>query len=372
MEEISIIKQIAEEVKYIFGDLVYEPAIPTDYDRQDYLFSEIDTLLMILNISQERHYKESFILIRTVFEKFLFFWLMFYGKKYRHPMSYNIQRKTSKTDREARDATMAEWKKFWKNGDSRLRDVISIQAGKNDNIMKVTYEIEGPKLRRNGILTEEIIPVYNAILEQYNADTAHIGKLPFFRYNTLMGGSSDKGIFLQKTIYNNFFYIDNILRNLRINNLVEERQVQIMKIHYNFLSKYVHVGKDSLKIRKDSGGSYYEQKGFEEEVYRKLIFLYVVKLFYLYLKVFITSYVDDKNKLRALKYIRIINQLESLSKDFWFFDNEPTEYDIKNSEYLKEIRRRMGKAVTDDIVYYDNPLERMKMLLNYRLQTQQS
>jgi len=317
---------------------------------------------------EEGLYKESLILIRTVFEKFLFFWLMFYGNKYRHPKSYNIQKKTSKTDREARDATMDEWKKLWKQGDSRLRDVISIQPGKSDNVMKVIYEIEGPKLKRNGVLTEEIIPIYNGILEQYNPDTAHIGKLPFMKNNSLMGGNSDKGIFLQKTIYNNFFYIDNMLRNLRINNLVNERQLEIIKIHYNFLSKYVHVGMDSLEIWNDSQKSDYERKNYEQVIYRNMIFLYVAKLFHLYLKVFVSSYVNDRNELKAMKYNKIIQDLESLSKDFWFFDNEPTEYDVKNSEYLKEIQKRMGKTITNNLVYYDNPLERMKMLISYRKQ----
>ena len=34
MDEINRIKEISKEVRYIFNDLVYEPAIPTDYNRE--------------------------------------------------------------------------------------------------------------------------------------------------------------------------------------------------------------------------------------------------------------------------------------------------------------------------------------------------
>ena len=89
-------------INNIMYDLVRVPAFPTDHNRELFLFSELDSLLAILDMNEQKRYKESFILIRTIFEKFLFFWLMFEGRMYRHPMTYNVLRQTSKTDKEAR------------------------------------------------------------------------------------------------------------------------------------------------------------------------------------------------------------------------------------------------------------------------------
>mgnify|MGYP007033735426 CR=1 FL=1 len=63
------------EITYIMSDLIPIPTFPIDSNRENYLFSEIDSLLVVLNMIERKQYKESFILIRTIFEKFLFFFL---------------------------------------------------------------------------------------------------------------------------------------------------------------------------------------------------------------------------------------------------------------------------------------------------------
>jgi hypothetical protein len=73
----------------------------SDYNRHIFLRSELDTLSAICNLAKSRAYKESFILLRTVFEKFLFFWLMLEGNKYRWTRRYYIQREVSRTPKEA-------------------------------------------------------------------------------------------------------------------------------------------------------------------------------------------------------------------------------------------------------------------------------
>ena len=99
-----------------------------------------------------------------------------------------------------------------------------------------------------------------------------------------------------------------------------------------------------------------------------MIFLYVAKLFHLYVKVYVNGYQNEiKNPDTKTKYMQIIDNLESLSKDLWFFDNEPTQYDIQNSDYIKLMRKNIRKADSDDIVYYKNPLERMKGILSQNL-----
>jgi hypothetical protein len=361
--ELDRITKIREEINLISHDLIPVPVIPTDSNREDFLFSELDTLSTVIDILKVKKYKECFILLRTVLEKFLFFWLMFEGKKYRHPMFYTITRQTSRTDREARDSALERWKNEWSNGDENFKEVLSIQPGKADNVIIVLYEHTGEYLRQSGILTEEIIPIYNKILEQYNPDSAHIGDLRFIG-NFIQ--NSDENIGLQKAIYHNFFYIKNIFRNLLINKLVNDEQLNKIKTHYNFLSKYTHVGMDSVDVWKETNSAY-SQYNYGEEVYEKLISLYVTRFCYLYLKIYVNGYESEQNASRSLKYKQMVHELNILSNDLWFFDNEPTEYDAKNSEYLKQIvRARNSNPDPDQFIYYDNPLERTKNLLNYQ------
>ena len=318
-------------------------------------------------MSQLKYYKESFILLRTVIEKYFFFWLMFEGKKFRHPMTYNIIRKTSKTDIEARDATLLMWKKMWRDGDVNFHDVISLEPGRNESTIKVVFEFEGVKVLQNNIPTGEIIPIYNRILEEYKPDIAHIGELNSVTGNTPLRSGSDKTIFKHKTIYHNFFYIDNLLRNLRINNLINPKQLEKIKVHYNFLSKYVHVGIDSLKIWRDREYFFHQtvnQSRFSNGAYSNLIILYVLKLFHLYLKVILQGYSQSASPDEYAKYNSIVKELELLSKDLWFFDNEPTDYDIMNGKYYMQIGRQTEEK-TADLPYYNNPLERMEKLLAY-------
>lgn len=91
----------------------------TNQYRRDFLISEIDTLMNVLSLVETRAYKECFILLRTVLEKFLFFWLMLAGNKFRWTDTYTIYPTISNTRREARDATFDLWKNLNK-GESLL------------------------------------------------------------------------------------------------------------------------------------------------------------------------------------------------------------------------------------------------------------
>jgi hypothetical protein len=169
-------------------------------------------------------------------------------------------------------------------------------------------------------------------------------------------------------IYHNFFYIENIFRNLLINNLVDKNQLKKIRVHYNFLSKYTHTGTENIKIWNDSNNSISGSRYYDEQVYQKLIGLYTIKLFYLYLNIYVNGY-KCQNYFQSIKYNQIIKELQSLSNDVWFFDDEPTEFDIKNTEYLKQVRNANDSdPVSDEFIYYNNPLGRMKNLLLYQKQ----
>ena len=97
--------------------------------RLSYFYSEIDSLISIFKIIEFKAYKESFILLRAVFEKCLFFWLMLEGKKYRWTEHHIIKQKSGEDEKieDKRDRLYQEWFKEWKSGNPKFKDVIDIQ-----------------------------------------------------------------------------------------------------------------------------------------------------------------------------------------------------------------------------------------------------
>lgn len=66
------------------------------------------------------------------------------------------------------------WKKEKAAGNIKFKDVINMESSKQDKII-VTYEIEGLKNETN--LGDEIMPIYNFILKEYNPDDAHLSSV---------------------------------------------------------------------------------------------------------------------------------------------------------------------------------------------------
>jgi len=61
----------------------------------------------------------------------------------------------------------------------------------------------------------------------------------------------------------------------------------------------------------------------------------------------------------------MVNELGDLSKDIWFFDNEPTEFDKRYSEQRKDFLKRSSKKVPEELIYNEDPLIRLNMLRTY-------
>jgi hypothetical protein len=213
--DISRIRKIKEEMSDIFS-IINKPRLYSDYDRYYFLCSEFETLICVLNLLELRAYKESFVLLRTVFEKFLYFWLMLEGNRYRWTVTYNIQPIVSKTPKEARDNTIEHSNAEMKSGNTKLKDVIQIQAGSADQEMNVTFESEGLYERGDVSHTEPLIPIYNFILREYQPDFAHVPPIEKLKEGTIPSETLLEQIKLQKRYYHNLIYIDKIIRKFAI------------------------------------------------------------------------------------------------------------------------------------------------------------
>ena len=299
------------------------------------------------------------MLLRGVLEKFLFFWLMFDGKRYQWITQYTIHPKVSRTAREARDTTIAFWRNEKEKGNIKFENVLSMDPAGISKII-VKYESEG--LYEKSDKEKTGIPIYNFMLQQYKPSLAHI---PVFEVSegVLPKSTLQEQIQEQKMIYNQFFYIESIFRNLLINNLVNKEQIHQIKVHYSFLSEYVHASLSNLEIWRNMNrfdSPPYQQ--YPENILKELIFLYVAKLMELYLRVYVSHYKrTSKDHSDFVGYEEIIDSLNSMSTVLWFFDSKPTAFDM---QYFNSVSI-YSRPKINGVFYYENPLERLKILREF-------
>jgi hypothetical protein len=170
---------IYENIKNI-SKIDSRQVFPIDYNRRHFLLTELGTLSNIIDLVEANFFKESFLILRTVFKKFMFFWLMFEGKRYRWTTTYKIM-PIENTPTCARDNTLQLWKKEKAAGNIKFKDVINMESSKQDKII-VTYEFEGLKDRTN--TSNEIVPIYNFILEEYNLEDLYLSSIENISENT--------------------------------------------------------------------------------------------------------------------------------------------------------------------------------------------
>jgi len=368
-EKILKIKQIRENVDDIYGEILQKANLSVGVDdrRTAFFLSELDSLVTILTLLESRAYKESLILTRTVFEKFLYFWLMISGKKYRHNMTHRIIPKESPSEKEARNRTLEKWQELKKCDSPAFASVLNMQPGKKDDEILVTYEYTGLMHAGDKLALTPPIPYYNFILYEYDHEVGHLGDLPSMMEGDMFPDILRKESKNHKQIYNQFFYFDNVIRNLKINDLITEIERERILVHYNFLSGFVHPGKYSLEVWNSFSSKLISTPTIEEHIIQKLIFLYVSKLMHLFFKTMIGHYNGKNPHFDGDKYKSSIQDLEKYSEELWFFDNEPTEYDVKASEKRKQaVQTFTGKQGTVDMLYYKNPLTRLENLLKFQ------
>lgn len=168
----------------------------------------------------------------------------------------------------------------------------------------------------------------------------------------------------QKAIYDKFFYIENLIKNLLLNDLITEFTKNQILVHYNFLSKFVHPTNESVTMYQHLSNIVTVPDEYRDDILVDLIILYVSKLMYLYIKTFVYTYRSSYNVLTSSKYDDMINELNHMSKDLWFLDNQPTDEDLRwskgiNHGYYNGIRIKDPET---DLFYYTDPIERISRL----------
>lgn len=358
VERMRQIKELMKSTKSeVMSDKV--PMIDVDDVRLDYFYTEMETLSVVLDLMEKKQHKECLILLRTVLEKFLYFWLMMDGRKYRHKTEFRVKRQASKTVEE-RDNIYQLWLKLKKEGSPDFADAVSIQKGKEPDVIVVVYESEGYYNEKDANRSGELIPSYLFILDEYEPKIKHLSKLQSIKEGKVFQNFPK----LEKTqdmLYNYFFYINSIMDNLVLNKLVSRTQADRIMVHYNFLSAFAHPSKNGVKLWQSRQRVIVGINAYDEKIIKDLIILYVAKLMQLYIRTIVYRYRIDWKILSSEKYDKIIEELNTFSKDLWFFDNEPISYDVWWSDVRKQAAQHRGRKISStEILYYDDPYERLR------------
>lgn len=325
----------------------------------DVTATQFDSLSSVITLLEKKTYKDCFDLIRSVLEGYFFLLLMMRGKRYREIRQFRVIQTTSGDPKIARDLTMEKWKMERKSGDPRYSKVICIDP-KGDDTISVTIEDEGRYEHGDTERKGRLVTRYYFAFDEYDPETRFVATLPSIREGDLYRELTKEKWEQQKIIYHQYFYVQNMIRNLKLNNLLDEEQADRFRVHYNFLSMFGHPTKpgNPRRGKKEYSGNYPPEE--VEKAYEELILSYVCKLQSLLIKS-VTEFFKSINPDAGIKkYEDRAQQLEAELDDFWFIYNDPTDFDIEKSRCLKNEVAQMGHKVDPDIiVYYRNPLKRL-------------
>lgn len=107
-------------------------------------------------------------MLRSTFEKFLYYWLMLKGTKYRWTVHYHIEKQASKTTEDARDITLDKWLGEKECGNEAFQEAKKIEKGKQEDEIIVSLVIGDNK---------RVVPMYHFMLESLNTNIVHLSRI---------------------------------------------------------------------------------------------------------------------------------------------------------------------------------------------------
>jgi hypothetical protein len=312
-------------------------------------YHEFDLMRSVVQLVEAHEYVGCFIVLRTVFEYYFLLLLMLKGKKYKDTRSYRITPSTSPTPKEARDRTYEKWVTDWKSGKAEYKNIKAIDKGSADNVIHVTYETEALPDS-----TGEMTTMFFFAFDEYNPDANFLANLPTLYGH---GPSRERIAEMHKHWYSHYLCIDRIEKNLVLNSLLTEEQHDRFLVHYNFLSAFVHPTRKGLPASDPFRYSGSSEVRLDLE---RLVLSYVVQFQAMLIRLLVEYFQQKDASLDLSRYLEGAKVLDNAAKDFWFIWNEPTELDIEESEMKKKWMRLEQTPVPEGVLYYADPVERIR------------
>jgi hypothetical protein len=319
------------------------------------------------------YYRDSFHLIRMVFEAYFVLRLVSTCDKY--PFRIKIRRGPHDPSLEhAKNRIILEAQTHFGN---RL-----IETYMEDNNTLVAILRGIPVVDSQGHETGEIVPYYYQAWHDFRPVEYHLrreglqDRIPTLRFLT-----GEWAAFPKKTkrnltrdyglVYKYFLTFDKILDNLCLNGILNKKLSTRVLVHYNFLSNFTHSTSDSISLMTTrrlvditEGGLSLVYNHYSSE----LALLYVCHLLSMHLQHAMYYLRWRSLKLKNRRTYQLLNsRVESEFGYFWFIFNKAHQYDRythanRKCNYRRNVYFRPEDIRLGDVRYYDEPLYRLKQI----------
>ena len=372
---ITLIDELIEAIKRLPSDVEWGNT-SWFQDTEILNFIRIQTLSLqnARDNTVRGYYRDTFHLLRMVYEAYFVLRLVSTCDKY--PFRIRIRRGERDPDLEhAKNRAIQEAQSVFGN---RL-----VRTYMEDRTTLVVVLRGIPVLDDQDQDTGVIVPYYYQVWQDFRPERYHLrrqavqGRIPTLRFLTGEWASIPRKIKKElskdyRLLYKYFLTFDRILDNLRLNGILNKKLATRVLVHYNFLSKFSHSTRDSIRLVSTRRITEITSNGLGiiyNHYFSELALLYICHLLSMHLQhaMFYLRWRAIKLKNRRRIYQSLCRRVESDFGYFWFIFNKPHQYDRytqanRKSNYRRGIFYLPEDIRPGDVRYYDDPLRRLKQL----------
>ena len=346
-----------------------------DLEILDYIRIQTLSLQNAKKIVMQGYYRDSYHLIRMIFEGYFTLRLITTCDLY--PLRVKVAR--GKSDPSLNDAKKRVSEEIKRKLGSRL---VKIYEEDNKTLVAILHGV--PIIDDTGKETGVVIPYYGA-WRNFRPVEYHLrretlqDKFPTLRFLTGEWAGVPRRKMIKKLnenyglLYKYFLTFDRILENLCLNDVLNKKTATRVLVHYNFLSNFSHCTSDSIGLISRRRFTQVSSNGLEnvyDHYFSELALLYTCHLLAMHLEHAIYYFIKWRRlglKREHKVYRQICKETERQFGYFWFIFNKPHQYDKysdanRKSNYRKKIFYRPEDVASSHVRYYDNPLTRLKRL----------
>lgn len=294
----------------------------------------IDSAVSIIELANNKHYRDSAVVARSYFEFMLFFRLMTRGNRY-----FRLAKKKKKeSDQEAIDRINDDFAEKRKEG-IKVAPLRAVKYPPKNGYVAIVYKgpyVDGKDYKGN------LYPFYLSLYNQFRPDAAFLPQNDYFQWNheRKYKKENDNRNAKQKAenkyLHLHFMSFEGMLFNLKLNRLFTVEEIKRIRAHYAFLSKYIHTTDESIESIKVENRHKGYLSGLHEVRDEFPSFQYLMTLYAGWISASISEDLTHVLNHAPKKYIKKIetdlleekiSKLYEISSYFWFIKNEPHAYD---------------------------------------------